>query len=93
MEENSYVDGPLPARCFAAVWLDRCLHMSGLSMRSHMNAGQDGFRDTGSKQRCDPREGPLSLSEGPESWIDHTICSSSCKQLVAGFDGSRRGLL
>jgi hypothetical protein len=25
--------------------------MSGLSMRSHMNAGQDGFRDKGSKLR------------------------------------------
>ena len=24
--------------------------MSGLSLRSHMNAGQDGFRDKGSKQ-------------------------------------------
>jgi hypothetical protein len=30
-----------------------CIHMSGLSMRSHMNAGQDGFRDTGSKQQGD----------------------------------------
>jgi hypothetical protein len=30
-----------------------CVHMSGLSMRSHMNAGQDGFRDTGSKQQGD----------------------------------------
>jgi len=27
--------------------------MSGLLMRSHMNAGQDGFRDTGSKQQSD----------------------------------------
>jgi hypothetical protein len=30
-----------------------CVHMSGLSMRSHMNVGQDGFRDTGSKQKGD----------------------------------------
>jgi hypothetical protein len=27
-----------------------CVHMSGLLLRSHMNAGQDGFRDTSSKQ-------------------------------------------
>jgi hypothetical protein len=33
--------------------------MSGLSMRSHMNAGQDGFRDKGTKQRCDLREGAI----------------------------------
>jgi hypothetical protein len=30
-----------------------CVHMSGLLMRSHMNAGQDGFRDKGSKQSGD----------------------------------------
>ena len=30
-----------------------CVHMSGLLMRSHMNAGQDGFRDTSSKQQSD----------------------------------------
>src|SRR5712671_3192728 len=33
-------------------WFDHiaCVHMSGLLVRSHMNAGQDGFRDKGSKQ-------------------------------------------
>jgi hypothetical protein len=30
-----------------------CVHMSGLWVRSHMNAGQDGFRDKGSKQSSD----------------------------------------
>jgi hypothetical protein len=30
-----------------------CVHMSGLLVRSHMNADQDGFRDTGSKQQSD----------------------------------------
>jgi hypothetical protein len=30
--------------------------MSGLSLRSHMNAGQDGFRDKGSKQWSDLME-------------------------------------
>ena len=29
-----------------------CVHMSGLLVRSHMNAGHDGFRDKGSKQHC-----------------------------------------
>ena len=49
-----------------------CVHMSGLSMRSHMNAGQDGFRDPSSKQRCDLAVGPLSLSECLVSWIDRS---------------------
>jgi len=34
-----------------------CVHMSGLLVRSHMNAGQDGFRDKGSKQTRDLVEG------------------------------------
>jgi hypothetical protein len=29
-----------------------CVHMSGLLVRSHMNAGQDGFRDWYSKHTC-----------------------------------------
>jgi hypothetical protein len=37
-------------QCFDQI---ACVHMSGLSMRSHMNAGQDGFRGTSSKQKCD----------------------------------------
>jgi hypothetical protein len=44
--------------------------MSGLSMRSHLNAGQDGFRDKGSKQHYDLQKRPLGLSECPVSWID-----------------------
>jgi hypothetical protein len=47
-----------------------CVHMSGLSVRSHMNAGQDGFRDKGSKQHYDLQKRPLGLSECPASWID-----------------------
>jgi len=31
--------------------------MSGLLVRSHMNAGQDGFRDRGSKQQGGLMEG------------------------------------
>src|SRR4051812_49970149 len=30
-----------------------CVHMSGLFVRSHMNAGQDGFRDESSIQKDD----------------------------------------
>src|SRR5580704_2356844 len=30
-----------------------CVHMSGLFSRSHMNAGQDGFRDASSKHPSD----------------------------------------
>jgi len=37
-------------QCFDQI---ACVHMSGLWVRSHMNAGQDGFRDRGSKQRSD----------------------------------------
>jgi hypothetical protein len=50
---DPYVDGPLLARCLQRFDQIVCVHMSGLSMRSHMNAGQDGFRDTGSKQQGD----------------------------------------
>ena len=34
-------------QCFDQI---ACAHMSGLFVRSHMNAGQDGFRDKSSKQ-------------------------------------------
>jgi hypothetical protein len=53
--------------------------MSGLSMRSHMNAGQDGFRDAGSKHWrgffCHWKVRNVSRHGS----IDHTICSFSCK--------------
>jgi hypothetical protein len=48
-----YVDGPSSQgalQCFDQI---ACVHMSGLLVRSHMNAGQDGFRDKGSKQSSD----------------------------------------
>ena len=41
-------------QCFDQI---ACVHMSGLSVRSHMSAGQDGFRDTGSKQQGGLMEG------------------------------------
>jgi Transposase IS66 family len=48
-----------------------CVHMSGLfGWRSRRNAGQDGFRDTSSKQIRRPYRGPLRATEWPASWID-----------------------
>jgi len=41
-------------QCFDQI---ACVHMSGLLVRSHMSAGQDGFRDTGSKQHGGLMEG------------------------------------
>jgi hypothetical protein len=41
-------------QCFDQI---ACVHMSGLFVRSHMNAGQDGFRDKSSKQNGDLIEG------------------------------------
>ncbi len=52
-----YVDGPSlqgVSQCFDQI---ACVHMSGLFVRSHMNAGQDGFRDKSSKQNGDLIEG------------------------------------
>jgi hypothetical protein len=49
-----------------------CVHMSGLLMRSHMNAGQDGFRDKGSKTYERPHRRPVAPSECPTSWIDRS---------------------
>jgi hypothetical protein len=55
-----------------------CVHMSGLSMRPHMNAGQDGFRDNGSKQHCDLVRGHWVCRSVPRRGsIDHTICLNS----------------
>lgn len=48
-----------------------CVHMSGLLERSHMNAGQDGFRNVGSKQNCG-HIGPLHRTEYPTSRIDRS---------------------
>ena len=41
-------------QCFDQI---ACVHMSGLLVRSHMSAGQDGFRDRGSKQQGGLMEG------------------------------------
>jgi len=47
-------------QCFDQI---ACVHMSGLFVRSHMNAGQDGFRNESSKTDERPRRGPLGNAE------------------------------
>lgn len=78
---GAYVDDPLLARVFGSDF-DRiaCVHMFGLLSRSQMNAGQDGVRDSCSKQfcdllrHCDYSDHCANRSvTSPES-IDHTIC-------------------
>ncbi len=64
-------------QCFDQI---ACVHMSDLSVRSHISAGQDGFRDKGSKQHGGLMEGHWSSRSVPRRGsIDHTICCSSCK--------------
>jgi hypothetical protein len=75
-----YVDGPLLARLFGQS-SDQiaCVHMSGLLSRSHMNAGQDGFRDASSKHHGDLWGQWDQRSVSRLGSIDHTICSLPCK--------------
>ena len=64
-------------QCFDQI---ACVHMSGLFVRSHMNAGQDGFRDESSKQMGALMEGHWEIRKvSRHGSIDHTICSLSCK--------------
>src|SRR4051812_8908892 len=56
-----------------------CAHMSGLLARSHMSAGQGGFRDVRPKHWRDQAR-PLHLRVRSRlGSTDHTTCSSSCK--------------
>jgi len=64
-------------QCFDQI---ACVHMSGLFVRSHMNADQDGLRDESSKQKGDLIEGHWKMRDfSRHGSIDHTICSLSCK--------------
>jgi hypothetical protein len=54
-------------QCFDQI---ACVHMSGLFVRSHMNVGQDGFRDNSSKQNGDLIEGHWKMRNFLSSWID-----------------------
>ena len=57
-----------------------CAHMSGLLARSHMSAGQGGFRDVRPKHWCDhdSATGTCGFAHVSGS-TDHATCSSSCK--------------
>jgi len=64
-------------QCFDQI---ACVHMSGLFVRSHMNAGQAGFRDKSSNQNGDLIEGHWKMRNvSGRGSIDHTICSLPCK--------------
>ncbi len=72
---------PPPCKDFFA-WFDQiaCAHMSGLYVRLHVSAGQDGFRNKSSKQtggliECHCTERSISCRGS----TDHTICLSPCK--------------
>jgi hypothetical protein len=57
-----------------------CVHMFGLFVRSHMNAGQDGFRDESSKQESGLIEDHWNMRIfSRRGSTDHTICSLSRK--------------
>ena len=57
-----------------------CVHMSGPFVRSHMNDGQDGFRDESSKPMSGLVEGHWGMRNfARHGSIDRTICSLSCK--------------
>src|SRR6266851_3517036 len=59
------------SQCFDQI---ACVHMSGLFVRSYMNAGQDGFRDKSSKQKGDLIEGYWKMRNvSRRGSIDH-IC-------------------
>jgi hypothetical protein len=64
-------------QCFDQI---ACFHMSGLLVRSPVNAGQDGFRDESSKQMGDLIEGHWGMRNfSRRGSIYHAICSLSCK--------------
>ena len=71
-KEKRLENGPLLARLFGQ-YSDQiaCVHMSGLFSRSHMNAGQDGFRDASSKHPSDLWR-PVESTECLASWIDRS---------------------
>jgi hypothetical protein len=64
-----------------------CVHMSGLLMRPHMNAGQDGFRDTDSKQLSDQQAaiGPI----GVFRVVDQSITPSAHYFASSGIGSAR----
>jgi hypothetical protein len=64
-----------------------CVHMSGLLVRSHMNAGQDGFRDRGSKQSSDLEGATGSI--GVSRVVDRMITPSAHHLASSGIGSAR----
>src|SRR3954454_12652913 len=59
-------------QCFDQI---ACVHMFGLLVRSHTNAGQDGFRDESSIHNNDLVEGHWKIRDSSRRGsIDHTTC-------------------
>jgi hypothetical protein len=54
-------------QCFDQI---ACIHMSGLFVRSHMNAGQDGFPRREFQTNGRPHRGPLERAGFLSAWID-----------------------
>src|SRR5271166_6563403 len=64
-----------------------CVHMSDLLMRSHMNAGQDGFRDTSSKQTSDLTQ--AIGTDGVSRVVDRLITPSAHYLASSGIGSAR----
>ena len=71
-------------QCFDQI---ACVHMSGLFVRSHMNAGQDGFRDESSKQMSDLIEGHWEC--GMSLIVDRLITPSAHHLASSGIGSAR----
>ena len=71
-------------QCFDQI---ACVHMSGLLMRPHMGAGQDGFRDRDSKQLSDQQAaiGPV----GVFRVVDQSITPSAHYFASSGIGSAR----
>jgi hypothetical protein len=71
-------------QCFDQI---ACVHMSGLFVRSHMNAGQDGFRDKSSKQNRDLIEGHWKMRNSLV--VDRLITPSAHYLASSGISSAR----
>ncbi|PZR82423.1 MAG: hypothetical protein DLM68_16010, partial [Hyphomicrobiales bacterium] len=80
---SPYVDGPSLQGVLQCSDQIACVHMSGLRVRSHMNAGQDGFRDKSSKQMGDLIEGHWRMRSIFSSWIDRSPHLLVASQVLA----------
>ena len=79
------VDGPPPRGVVRRFDRIACVQMSGLWPRSHMNAGQDGSRDRGSRQHRGRNVGPLAQSECP-AWGRRDVAEQPPHRGTRGTD-------